>query len=50
MQVADIQSGLDFELEKDITWLNTGFFLRWLAMIFLFSSPVSWRWKVALRL
>ncbi|KAI4522211.1 hypothetical protein K525DRAFT_199360 [Schizophyllum commune Loenen D] len=55
-QVADIQSAYDSGRKKaqalvaDLTWLNTGFFQRWRATIFSSSSPVSWRWKAALRL
>ena len=37
-------------LVADLAWLNTGFFQRWRATIFSSSSPVSWRWKAALRL
>ncbi|KAL1747819.1 hypothetical protein HDZ31DRAFT_31025 [Schizophyllum fasciatum] len=54
-RVADIQSAYDSGRKKaqalvaDLTWLNKGFFQRWRAIIFSSESPVSWRWKAALR-
>ncbi|KAK7012872.1 hypothetical protein R3P38DRAFT_3016415 [Favolaschia claudopus] len=37
-------------LLTDLTWLNTEFYERWRMIIFTSSSPVSWRWKVLMRL
>ncbi|KAH7890830.1 hypothetical protein F5I97DRAFT_1839128 [Phlebopus sp. FC_14] len=38
------------ELVSDLTWLNTDFHERWRIIIFSFSAPVSWRWKVTMRI
>ncbi|KAJ7155347.1 hypothetical protein C8R43DRAFT_999438 [Mycena crocata] len=54
-QVADIRSVYDSGRKKaqhlvmDLTWLNTEFYERWRQIIFTSSSPVSWRWKVVMR-
>lgn len=37
-------------LVSDLTWLNTEFYERWRRIIFTSTSPVSWRWKVYMRL
>ncbi|KAI0311750.1 hypothetical protein OF83DRAFT_1068287, partial [Amylostereum chailletii] len=34
----------------DLEWLNTDFYERWRTIIFTRHSPVSWRWKVLMRL
>ena len=38
------------ELVNDLVWLNTDFHERWRLIIFTSSAPVSWRWKVTMRL
>lgn len=38
------------ELINDLIWLNTDFHERWRLIVFTSSAPVSWRWKVTLRL
>lgn len=38
------------ELVQDLLWLDTDFYERWRTIIFTSSSPVSWRWKVLMRL
>ncbi|KAF7356551.1 hypothetical protein MVEN_00988800 [Mycena venus] len=54
-QVADIRYAYDSGRKKaqsllsDLTWLNTEFYERWRLIIFTSSSPVSWRWKVLMR-
>ncbi|KIM66017.1 hypothetical protein SCLCIDRAFT_1211663 [Scleroderma citrinum Foug A] len=55
-RVADIQSAYNSgrrkaqELVNDLVWLNTDFHERWRLIIFTSSAPVSWRWKVTMRL
>ncbi|KAJ6581559.1 hypothetical protein B0H19DRAFT_1115848 [Mycena capillaripes] len=55
-QVADIRAVYDSGRKKaqslvaDLTWLNTEFYERWRLIIFTSSSPVSWRWKVLMRI
>ncbi|KAJ6591517.1 hypothetical protein DFH09DRAFT_176935 [Mycena vulgaris] len=55
-RVADIRAVYDSGRKKaqylvtDLTWLNTEFYERWRLIIFTSSSPVSWRWKVLMRL
>ncbi|KAK7025259.1 hypothetical protein R3P38DRAFT_2953574 [Favolaschia claudopus] len=55
-QVDDIRTAYDSGRNKaqslltDLTWLNTEFYERWRLIIFTSSSPVSWRWKLLMRL
>ncbi|KZP09885.1 hypothetical protein FIBSPDRAFT_759237, partial [Athelia psychrophila] len=55
-EVSDIKLAYDSgrkkaeELVQDLLWLDTDFYERWRTIIFTSSSPVSWRWKVLMRL
>lgn len=44
---ADLQAQ---ELVNDLVWLNIDFRERWRLIIFTSSSPVSWRWRVTMRI
>ncbi|KAI6149492.1 hypothetical protein BKA82DRAFT_4129844 [Pisolithus tinctorius] len=55
-RVANIQQAYDSgrmkaqQLVHDLMWLNTDFHERWRLIIFTSSAPVSWRWKLTMRL
>lgn len=55
-RVANIQHAYDSgrmkaqQLVHDLMWLNTDFHERWRLIIFTSSAPVSWRWKLIMRL
>ncbi|KAI6041288.1 hypothetical protein EDC04DRAFT_2566013 [Pisolithus marmoratus] len=55
-RVANIQHAYDSgrmkaqQLVHDLLWLNTDFHERWRLIIFTSSAPVSWRWKLTMRL
>jgi len=55
-QLAEVRVVYDSGREKaqtlvsELRWLNTEFYERWRCIIFTNSSPVSWRWKVFMRM